>query len=113
MLMCCRCKTSGVDYKNKYRNSGYCRSCHTEKMKTYRATSKGKAAVKRAVKKYEINHPERRLAWNAVARVSTKPCVVCGELRVHKHHPNPLKRRLVVFLCPFHHKQVHLSKVTV
>jgi hypothetical protein len=89
-----------------------CRACNTALAKRYRATESGRKSVQKAVKKYERNNPERRKAWAAVSGIPPRPCQVCGtEENIHKHHPDPFQKRLIVFLCAKHHKQVHTSSL--
>jgi hypothetical protein len=40
-------------------------------------------------------------------RLIAQPCAVCGDPRVHAHHPNYAKRLEVVWLCQIHHAEVH------
>jgi protein-arginine kinase activator protein McsA len=94
-------------YKGKKYIYYSCVRCNTEKYRKYRNTDNGKIAVKRAVKKYEGLHPERRAAWNACRELGTKPCEVCGVGKTDKHHPDTSKQLDVVWLCRLHHKQAH------
>ena len=113
MIHCARCKvTSDKEKLNKYNSTSYmCNPCNTARLKKYRRTSNGKKAVLRAVNSYEHRNPKRRVAWEKAKRITLQPCEVCGDNNAHRHHPNidePLK---VVFLCPLHHKEAHLSVV--
>lgn len=85
-----------------------CRNCKQTKLRAYRRTETGKAAVKRAVQKYVAGNRERVRAWNAVRNVPLEPCEVCGVTgNVDRHHDVPADKRKVKFLCRFHHKQRH------
>lgn len=42
-----------------------------------------------------------------------EPCVVCGSMRVIRHHPNYDKPRQIVFLCHHHHALVHASRISI
>lgn len=35
------------------------------------------------------------------------PCFICGELKVHGHHPDYDRPLEVVWLCPVHHAETH------
>ena len=84
-----------------------CNDCNTLRHKKYRTTDSGKQAIRKAVKRYEKSHPERRSAWNAASNITKLPCEVCGKKNTHRHHADPYNRLLVVFLCPLHHKMAH------
>lgn len=86
--------------KNRNKRTAYFRS--------YRQTLNGKEATLKAIKKYEGKHPERKKAWIEAVKLIKKPCIKCGVLPSHKHHPDPLKPLEVIYLCPLHHKQQHL-----
>lgn len=83
------------------------RSYATERRRRYYKTAKGRAAVRRAVKRYEERNRDKRKAWTAAQCVETEPCEVCGELPTHRHHQDHGKPGEVMFLCPLHHKQKH------
>jgi len=80
----------------------------TEKRKLYRQTKKGKEATLRAIRRYELKHPEKKRAWNKAQGIEIRPCEICGtSMNIHRHHPNPLAPLIVEFLCALHHKQKH------
>ena len=80
----------------------------TERMRKYRQTPEGKAAVLRSVKNYEARNPERKKAWDKAKYLPKQPCEQCGTAsRIHKHHPDPAKPLEVVYLCAYHHVQEH------
>ena len=83
------------------------RERRTEYYRKYRQTLKGKEAVLRAIKKYEVSHPERKKAWGLCMLYPKKVCIKCGVMPTHKHHPNILKPLEIVYLCPLHHKEAH------
>jgi hypothetical protein len=43
-------------------------------------------------------------------KITPEPCVVCGDERTEAHHPSYDLPLDVVWLCPLHHKQLHLKK---
>ena len=62
------------------------------------------------------NHVEGRKAYIKV-RIAMKkgilqkqPCIECGKMKVHAHHEDYSKPLDVIWLCPIHHKRLHLSK---
>ena len=76
-----------------------------------RLTKTGFAAQQRAVRKYEKNHPERRNLWVQAKKLPTNPCEVCGEKFTHRHHPDISKPLQIIYLCPLHHRQIHINLV--
>ena len=62
---------------------------------------------------YREKYPEKVLAQQKLniairsGKVKRSPCEICGEIRVHAHHPNYERPLDVQFLCPIHHKLIH------
>ena len=79
----------------------------------YAKTEKGKAAIKRAHKKYIELNPLRRAAHIAVTnalrdgKLQRLPCFECGDI-AEAHHPDYGRPLDVIWLCVKHHKEVHL-----
>ncbi len=90
-----------------------CRGCNTKQKKEYRKTDKGRKATIRAVLRYQEQNELRKKVWGQTNyRIPvSKPCIVCGDLPVHKHHPDINRPLEVVFLCPLHHKQAERELV--
>ena len=112
-MHCQTCKTTKnllVNRRSETSTYYICRECNRVRSKKYRSTLGGKKAIKNATDKYEQSNPERVQAWAVIARSRMKkqPCFVCGEKKVHAHHPDPSRVLEVIFLCPFHHKQEHM-----
>lgn len=67
----------------------------------------------RVTEEWRLKHPDRRLAQQKVAyaiqtgALKQEPCWVCGETKVHAHHPDYSHPLSVVWLCAEHHKQAH------
>ncbi len=78
------------------------------------ATEAGKQAKSRANRKSYEKNKLRHLAWQAAQSIALEPCEVCGKEPAHRHHPNPVDKLKVVFLCPYHHTQAHkrLSRIS-
>ena len=81
----------------------------------YSKTSEGKAARLRASDKWDWNNLIKK---NAICKVNNAikagsvfkhPCFVCGSIKFHGHHPDYSQPLDVVWLCPKHHKETHLS----
>ena len=70
------------------------------------------------IKAYRSAHRERARANSKVAHavrlgtVKKLPCFVCGDLKVEGHHPAYSLPLDVVWLCPAHHREIHLKKET-
>lgn len=41
--------------------------------------------------------------------IKRKPCKICKAKKTHAHHPDYSKPLEVVFLCPLHHRQLHIK----
>ena len=91
-------------------------------------TKKRKHLIDRIGKiKYRKNHPELRFGrlhpskqhyfqWLAsyklyfairAGKIKKDICIICGNSKVHGHHPDYTKPLEVIWLCPLHHKQLH------
>ena len=97
--------------RKKWRDAYYKRdrAALCEYRKKYRATLMGKIATEKAIKKYESLHPKSRSAWSICSKIGKKPCVICGKENTDKHHPDINKPLEFIYLCRYHHKQVHLK----
>ena len=66
-------------------------------------------------KEYRRRYPERYKANGAVAaalksvRLVKQPCACCGAADVEAHHPDYSRPLDVIWLCPLHHKEIHLA----
>lgn len=93
-----------------------CRPCNSKRHRDFYKTAKGKESIVKSNNKYVKSNPLRRKAWTSVAYMlglgllKKKPCKRCGSEKVHAHHPNPKQRLRVIWLCPFHHRQLHLKR---
>lgn len=67
------------------------------------------------IRRYRIENEEKYKAHRAVnnavrdKRLQKAACVICGDEPVHGHHDNYERPLDVVWLCPAHHKERHLS----
>lgn len=116
-VVCMKCSHCGLkDNLIKYSKPKLiqyymCRDCNTQRHRKYLQTIGGKKTVYKATLKYNKSHPERVRAWSKVSRTlsiqsSKIPCY-CGEIKVDGHHPNPIERDKVIWLCRLHHVQRH------
>lgn len=118
-MHCHRCKaTTELYIRTRYklkdgtdRKYYICRTCSTERCRKARQTPLGRASQSRAVKKYNSKNLIRTKAWIAARCIELRPCGTCGATPSHKHHPDPSKPLDVEFLCPSHHKKVHLRRI--
>jgi hypothetical protein len=68
-------------------------------------------------RQWNEKHPDKYRAHNAVTnavrdgRLKKEPCEVCGAAYVHGHHDDYSKPLEVRWLCPSHHRQLHLGKL--
>lgn len=88
-----------------------------QRQQKYDATEKGIQTKKKYEKKRYLS-PEGKLRLSAksavryalkTGKIMKLPCFVCGDLNVEAHHPSYAKdmRLSVVWLCSFHHNQIH------
>ena len=75
----------------------------------YRKTIEGSKAHRKANDRYAKNHPERVVAWRIATKLDKKPCEICKDSYTHKHLTDPNQPLSVRYLCPLHHKQVHIG----
>ena len=63
--------------------------------------------------KYYHQDPQKILArCKACREIKPQPCVVCGQVeKVHRHHKDYSKPLEVIFLCPLHHRRVHIGVI--
>ena len=136
MKTCFRCghnKPLDEFYKHSQMADGHlnkCKSCtkvdstanrdkNIERVREYdRQRSKGAkrvAAIAANTRAYRERYKRRMACNNAVARAVRSgklvklPCYVCGSDHVEGHHPDYDAPLDVVWLCPAHHKEIHLK----
>ena len=85
------------------------REYRAEYHRKYRQTPHGKKVTLRAIRNYEKKHPDRKKVWGKAIILKKQPCKVCGGQIVHRHHKNYDKPMEIEFLCPLHHKQIHIK----
>jgi hypothetical protein len=79
----------------------------------FMSTEHGKESVRQSIKKYSDNNKEkRRCHWRVKAalksgKIVRRPCCVCGNVKVHAHHPDYTKPLYVIWLCRKHHCEEH------
>lgn len=65
---------------------------------------------------YRARNEKRARCMAAVAyalrtgKLKKLPCFICGDLHVEGHHPDYDAPLDVVWLCPAHHKEIHLKQ---
>lgn len=112
------------EYKERNRKARmeyYYRNKDSEKnrMKEYSSSPNGKRSHFISVYKFRIKNPEKYKAHSIVRKsirlgiLNKLPCFICGNINSHAHHEdynNPLD---VMWLCPQHHKDIHVGKIEV
>ena len=130
--LCNTIKPLSEFYKHKDMADGYlnqCKPCYKSRVRKTRANNveyyreydreRSKTPENRLrnalnSRAYELKHPERYKATTALnnaiqdKKLFRLPCEVCGNLKVEAHHPDYSKPLSVVWLCPEHHKAIHL-----
>lgn len=103
----------------------YCNECHNARLREYYARNPEKLRAYKATYGREhpwLRSPDRNLASPAknaslkvcravkVGRLVKEMCEVCGSGDSRAHHNDYSKPPEVRWLCPLHHKEVHLVK---
>jgi len=94
---------------------------HTDRMKKYRMTNKGKintrVIVYRSIQKYSKKQKAREALSQALRKkiiVKPKICSVCTKIvLIHVHHEDYSQPLKVVWLCPRCHKHLHMGKLVL
>lgn len=128
LKLCTRCNTLNEFSENHPKRKGYwCKPClsaaSVESAKKNRETkrknnnayaSRNSANRSKATAKWRANHPEKKLAHQAVrtalrnGSLKKQPCEVCGSIeRIHAHHDDYEKSLEINWLCHTHHMQRH------
>jgi len=64
--------------------------------------------------KWKKNNPQKIKVENLLnyavkcGKIKRQPCEVCGKKKTHGHHPDYAIPFLVNWLCPIHHKAIHI-----
>lgn len=74
---------------------------------------KSKKAAFRNTPEQRIKIKARMAVNNARIRgkITRMECCVCGDIRVHAHHPDYTKPLEIIWLCPTHHKEAHKKEI--
>ncbi len=94
---------AGRKAQARYRASGK----KTKTEEAWRRSDEYKEARKGWDKKWMDANREKVDAHIKARGVPLEPCVVCGDEKSQRHHPDYSKPLEVVFLCDKHHKEEH------
>ena len=81
----------------------------------YREANPGEA--KECTRKWVDANPDSLRCYNTLnyaiqtGKFERQPCEVCGQVQVHGHHSDYSKPLEVIWLCPQHHKRLHLHRL--
>jgi hypothetical protein len=89
------------------------RAERAEYYRKYRKAPRGTNAFASVDERLREKYKPKRKVWNQAVKIEKKPCIVCGEARSHKHHPDYSKPLEVVHLCALHHKKVHSGEIVL
>jgi hypothetical protein len=85
-------------------------------IKKYQQTPEGKAVLKKSIRSWIEKNPKKYISHMIVNTaikygvIKIEPCKICGESKkVHAHHPDYDRPFDVIWLCPTHHTEEHLS----
>lgn len=83
------------------------------KAHVYEKTSLGKRIRCKCTRNFNIAHPEKRSAYNAVkyalrsGALVKQPCLICGNPHAQSHHPDYSHPLIVTWLCFSCHRAWH------
>jgi len=97
------CSKCGGDLGDRYGKQRYCKACHAANMRATRP--KHSELSPEARKKANTRAYSRMLVLSGV--IKKTPCVVCGDEKSERHHPDYDKPREVIWLCRRHHLELH------
>jgi len=113
----CKIEKHETDYKKTGKGYfyNYCKGCHREKDKIYRRNWRvsNTELNNQRTYKYAENNPEKVSAQKLVrkmvklGKMKRSSCEVCGNDKVHGHHPDYSQPLYVKWLCPLHHAREH------
>ncbi len=121
--ICFRCKQDKPlsefhkDSSKKDGLRGKCRQCCFEANKEYYSSAHGKAIVSGQTKRKWIRTKKKVSCRNLLniaimdGIVFKKPCQICGSPHVEAHHDDYDKPLEVVWLCRFHHNELHGKRI--
>lgn len=95
-MFCCRCR-------NNERREGqrYCRACHAAYFRENRHKWRlSREQQRRASAREMANVYQKR------GKLKPRPCEICGDPKVEKHHEDYRKPLEVNWLCKIHHRMV-------
>lgn len=94
----------------------------TERVKNYRQTERGKEVNREIARRLREKHPDKIMARSAVylairdGRLVPQPCEICGattDIEAHHESYAPEHHLDVNWLCPKHHKHLHMNLITL
>jgi hypothetical protein len=91
-----------------------CKACAVAAMRDWQRRNAEKCRA--SARKFRQQNPEKVRAHDQVAKaiesgqIVRKPCEMCGALKTHAHHDDYTKPMEVRWLCPKHHRFVHVVK---
>ena len=104
------------EYYRKYRENN--REKFREYNRIYNKKWRDKFGYKNEYE-YVKRNPKKRKAQQLLQyavktkRIKKEPCKICGKIKlVQGHHKDYSKPLEVVWLCPLHHKHVHMKKIS-
>ncbi len=115
---CCKAATKKnmrmkSEYYREYDRQRNMLPHRVEERLNYSKTERGRITHNKATRCYLERNPDKYTAkvaaGNAVraGRLTPKPCEICGSLPTQGHHQDYSKPLQVLWLCVFHHQQIH------
>mgnify|MGYP003394588311 CR=1 FL=1 len=117
----CKIEKKSIEFnKDKSKKDGlcsYCKECRKPLLKAWSITHRKEHNEQSG--KWEKNNKDKKRAHGAVRLAIKKGilkkynCVICNSSDSEAHHSDYSKLLDVIWLCPLHHKYVHINKITV
>lgn len=101
-------------WKGKLRTIQYysCNKCNYKRIRKYYKTKSGLESARKTHKKYRLRNKEKVKAWIIARKIISKNiCKYCKKTNVIKHHPDYSKPNEIIFVCRYHHRQIHKGLV--
>ena len=106
------------DERTKYEYGREYRFKNAEKIRQQKKAYRARPEIRERDRLRWLNNSKHR-QWDYVrervkkGRLKRGPCIYCGKPDGHAHHEDYSKPLHIVWVCQFHHSQIHLGRLTV
>lgn len=103
------CSKCGDDLGDRYKSHRYCLACHAANMRMTRKRHWQLSTIERQ----KANCRAYANVYQRRGRIQHEPCVLCGNEKSQKHHPDYTRPLLIVWLCRPCHLKVHKEGISL